>query len=259
MRDDWFLDLREDLRLEFGEQSTTPVPVKTRLIKPNYGLSNVTADRQLTTPPEHLGWFVKEDNFSVSYFAHGHDDPFLASVLTLLAKAKSDLNLGEVQQGKKTAIEDSWQAFGTDTSMGMCVSCHSVDNLSGKIHWQAGADQIRSNGLTTFSHAPHITQKKLSDCHHCHEIDPQSDFMSSYAADSSEPPHSNFKSMTKESCTGCHNAAVNKDSCTTCHNYHGHAPRPSGQLEIATLQKMLDFRRQKSESRRVVRPGAKTR
>ena len=222
----WFLDLQEDLRQEFGDsqQHSSPNDPKQQSLSkltPNYQTSTTAV---AASHSENKGWRIDEDRFAITFYPRGHDDPFMAAMLELVTKTRTNSS-----SSNDTAIRDTQTLLTKTSSIGQCISCHSMNKArSGKlvIHWQGTpSDNVNSAGLTTFSHQPHLIQNQLNDCTHCHKIDPTADFMSSYSPQIKEhdspPCVSNFSPMTKSMCDSCHNAAAQKDACTTCHDYHG--------------------------------------
>jgi hypothetical protein len=168
--------------------------------------------------PESLltagGWLRDDETFALRYQPAGHDDPFPAGWISLLAEAT---------RGPQSKLAESLlMQVMKPTAPGMCGSCHSVDrNPAGglTVNWQAKqTDNVRS--FTVFSHAPHELQTQLADCSACHRFAESSDVMATYAQPIPTEFAPGFHAVTRQDCATCHKPGSAGDSCTQCHRYH---------------------------------------
>lgn len=179
----------------------------------------------------HYGWLRDDETFSIKYYATGHADIVLSS---LLSAAKRSLESEVSQEHADDQTRLALQSLLASNSSGLCSSCHTLSVPSNR--WKS---ELRDPGIrrfTNFSHQPHMLQPSLLDCTACHQM---SALASSLAAPNSKSPgiaesistrsidampqdahHSDFVPMQKGQCSTCHRPNAASSSCTTCHSYH---------------------------------------
>lgn len=217
--DKWFLDLHEDVRLELGDNDDLQID-ESIAIPVHYPSFNVSASQgNSAASGRKQAWQIDEENYAVTYFPSGHNDAFMALLVDLLAKRSA--------HATDPVVEDCWYKFGQSNSIGQCITCHSVDANESvlQVNWRARHDQPTGMGFTKFSHSQHLIQPTLSDCSHCHKMNPTTSLATSYETDSLDTV-SSFHPLLKGSCVECHNNASQKDNCTTCHSYHVNPQSP---------------------------------
>lgn len=163
------------------------------------------------------GWFRDDLTLSIRYQPSGHDDPWPAAWIDVLAEATGGSH--------GNAVEPLLRQMMKPTAAGQCGSCHSVDQGADgglMVHWYSKQAAHPKAEFTKFSHRPHLLQAELADCKACHQIHPDAKVMTSYAGDSPLVFEYGFQSITKQNCTECHTSRAAGDSCLQCHNYHVH-------------------------------------
>jgi hypothetical protein len=153
------------------------------------------------------------DSFSIRYRPSAHADPVLATWLNVLAETP-DL------QSRPVAAA-MFKELTKPTASGLCISCHSVERTQTGLtfNWRAYDRTKDLRGFTKFSHKPHLLLSNLSDCTHCHAIDPAA-ATASYRGYDATPFASDFLPLSKRQCIECHTAKAAGNACQQCHNYH---------------------------------------
>ncbi|MCM8526582.1 MAG: cytochrome c3 family protein [Lentisphaeraceae bacterium] len=110
-------------------------------------------------------------------------------------------------------------------SPGLCLKCHSVDEVDGKqsINWHAKRPHSNKKTFTEFDHSSHTEGVVKEGCVSCHQIDDKADYMKAFKQLNPFEFSSNFKSINKGKCFDCHsNNSMDgtQASCVECHNYH---------------------------------------
>ncbi len=161
------------------------------------------------------GWFRDDQTLSIRYRPTGHADLCVTAWIDLLAEAST---------GKHAALARSLlKQRMSPTAPGLCGSCHSVDqNTDGTfaVRWIAKRPSDAAMQLSTFSHAPHITQVELADCLACHRVNTEVKVMDHYQGTAADEFVDGFHPLTKQDCAKCHTPHAAGDSCTQCHRYH---------------------------------------
>src|SRR4029079_14691802 len=86
------------------------------------------------------------------------------------------------------------------TGLGLCISCHSVDQTAPAhlaINWRAADRSAMPRAFTKFSHGPHVLLLQLTDCTACHAINEKANTSKSYADWKPGKFVSEFRPMTK--------------------------------------------------------------
>lgn len=160
------------------------------------------------------GWLIDDQRLTLAYRPTGHDDPLLRVWLdAIVALPKEHAALREACLAE----------FSRPGAPGGCLECHSVeqDGPDGLvINWRGRDRLTEPRGFTHFSHRPHLVQPELSDCKHCHEIDPSASRPTAYSGSDPNRFVSEFVGLSKAACVRCHQPHTAGDSCTQCHNYH---------------------------------------
>jgi len=161
------------------------------------------------------GWLHDETTLSIRYRPTGHADPWVTAWIDVMTEATS----GRHAKITKPLLKQMM----APTAAGLCGSCHSVDKLDdGRyvVQWFAKHVDDQPPAFTTFSHAPHLTQKQLADCQACHQINSLANVMATYSGDSPVEYENGFQPLTKKDCAECHTPHAAGDSCMQCHKYH---------------------------------------
>ncbi len=168
------------------------------------------------------GWLHDETTLSIRYRPTGHADPWVTAWIDIMTEATT----GRHSKITKPLLKQMM----APTAAGLCGSCHSVDRMENDrcvVQWFGKHVEDAPSSFTSFSHAPHLTQKQLADCQSCHQINPLANVMASYTADSPTDFQNGFQPLTKQSCAECHTSQAAGDSCMQCHQYHV-APSSAG-------------------------------
>jgi len=174
------------------------------------------------------GWYREGSN--ILYRPIDHADPFLATWL-------------EVTFGRDEAVHNEiFESLSGEQSVGGCIKCHSlttIDNKhqSQKIHWQGfKPEEIRSD-FNRFSHVSHfslMTDDGCSSCHILNEVpfeDAPGLEETTTDAKAEILYETSFLSMTRSTCTQCHQQGRAPSNCLTCHQYHAERQgRPVDQI-----------------------------
>ncbi|BBM86271.1 hypothetical protein [Candidatus Uabimicrobium amorphum] len=164
------------------------------------------------------GWYFS--NYTLQYRPMKHKDSFMKTWLDLMAKTYN------------TDAPDYYDEVQGNTSyimsaMNRCLKCHSVEKSSQKdsvlkINWKPGkrGEEVQ---FTRFSHQPHVLAQM--DCSSCHTLKKYPDFNKaaynkSFSSHNSKKFVSDFKFISKDLCSKCHNRNLVGENCTSCHNYH---------------------------------------
>jgi hypothetical protein len=163
-------------------------------------------------------WFRDDDTLSIRYRPAAHADPVLASWLQLVSRA--DLP-------KQPVREAAFKELTDPAAPGLCVSCHSVEQVASgalTVNWRSYNRRSELRPFTKFSHGPHLVLPQLADCTECHAINDAADVAKSYVDADAHQYVKGFKSMSRQKCAACHTATAAGDRCQSCHNYHVTAP-----------------------------------
>ena len=161
------------------------------------------------------GWFRNDDLFQISYRPSGHSDDCIESWIELVARTS--------ESNTRTETKQLFEKTLSMTSVGLCRTCHTVDqqiDKTFKVNWQSEYRDVSLRSFTKFSHAAHLIQPSLQDCSHCHSLEMNSSNASSFAGLDSKLSVSNFRPIQKANCVSCHQKSQASSGCTQCHNYH---------------------------------------
>ncbi|OUR93829.1 hypothetical protein A9Q81_15275 [Gammaproteobacteria bacterium 42_54_T18] len=163
------------------------------------------------------GWYREGSN--ILYRPIDHADPFLATWL-------------EVTFGRDEAVHNEiFESLSGEQSVGGCIKCHSLTTIeserqSQKIHWQGFKPEDIRTDFNRFSHVSHfslMTDDGCSSCHILNEVqleDVQRPEETTSDANSEPVYETSFLSMTRSTCTQCHQQGRAPSNCLTCHQYH---------------------------------------
>ena len=154
------------------------------------------------------------EDFSISYTPESHADKVLRYWL-INSINKKDESLKDIFDSLKDPVK----------SPGLCLKCHSVDDIGGKqiINWHAKRPQANLKNHTQFDHSSHTKSVIKEGCVSCHNINSEADYMKAFKGNYNPFEFvSNFNSINKNKCFDCHtnNSPGKAASCTECHNYH---------------------------------------
>ena len=157
------------------------------------------------------GWY--RDDFTLRYRPGAHADGFLRAWLDVAARATA-------APGAAGRIFDQMAA---SDSPGLCARCHSVDadaNGAMVVNWRGRRPLPNRKSFTTFVHTAHFSLLDNRGCLTCHRLDRDADYASGFKDRDPDTFASNFKTMERGVCAGCHTEAEAGDGCLVCHNYH---------------------------------------
>ena len=158
-------------------------------------------------------WVVDHSTYSLDYQPTGHADRVLQSLLTLAA-AKFE----------QPATKPLFEKLSNPTSVGLCASCHTIDQQPGQpsliVNWKSIVRDPSVRGWTKFSHRPHLIQPQTSDCSSCHKLNLSADIRSNFVGFDPNVSGGNFEPVTIDNCMSCHQKGQAASGCTTCHSYH---------------------------------------
>ena len=154
------------------------------------------------------------EDFSLTYTPESHADKVLRFWLRNSIDKKQDA-LKEIFESLRDPVKSS----------GLCLKCHSVDEVDGtqSINWHAKRPHSNKKSFTEFDHSSHTEGVVKDGCITCHQIDDSSDYMKSFKQTNPLEFNSNFQSINKSKCFDCHsnnNPDRTQASCVECHNYH---------------------------------------
>ena len=176
------------------------------------------------------GWFRDDLSLAIRYQPSGHDDPWLATWIDVIAEATGR------PQGK--TVEPLLKQLMKPTAVGQCGSCHSLDRQpDGRllVHWYAKQAAHPTAEFTKFSHRPHLLQTELADCKYCHQANSEAKVMESYTEFSPQNFVQGFRAITKSQCTDCHHSQSAGQSCSQCHNYHVHGTSTERGTDVSAI------------------------
>ncbi|MEM7784807.1 MAG: cytochrome c3 family protein, partial [Planctomycetota bacterium] len=161
------------------------------------------------------GWFRNDDVFALIYRPGGHSDDCLENWIELAVQSA----------GSGQPIQNSglFQSLLSQTSVGLCRTCHTVDEVDGStltVNWKTKYRDPSVREFTKFSHGPHMIQPQLWDCSHCHNLDMERSNKESFISTNRTEITSNFLPIQKSNCISCHNDSTKAGGCTNCHSYH---------------------------------------
>jgi len=193
--------------------------------------SNRGAAAAAWEPPAitRAGWYRDDELFRVFYRPGGHEDPCI--------KAWSDLVAATVSANARPELQPLFNQMLSDKGVGLCMTCHTVDQLSDKsfnVNWLTAYRDPAIGVFTKFSHQPHTIQPHLRDCSACHDMSQSVSNKDSFVSHDPSEVVSNFAPITKLNCASCHRQGRTDSGCTHCHSYHVGAnslnPVDKGQL-----------------------------
>ncbi|HJQ79109.1 MAG TPA: hypothetical protein VJ828_04095, partial [Lacipirellulaceae bacterium] len=159
-------------------------------------------------------WFRDDATLSIRYRPAAHADPVLVSWMQLVTR--SDLPTQPIRDAAFKEMADP-------TAPGLCVSCHSVEQIPGRalaVNWRSYDRRSESRPFTKFSHGPHLLLPKLADCTECHTIVNAAERGASYTELDPHQHVKEFTMMPRRGCAECHTPTAAGDRCQSCHNYH---------------------------------------
>lgn len=163
------------------------------------------------------GWYRSPDNYTLYYRPSGHADLFLTIWLNFAVQLSGN--------ARDPAAQPLFVALSDPKGPGLCMKCHSVDSAHGDagrmVNWHASAPALGTHGITRFNHAIHFSLLSQRGCQTCHQLRPEGAYLASFEGNL-DPGRfeSNFASISKSACAGCHNAKEAPQNCQLCHNYH---------------------------------------
>lgn len=168
------------------------------------------------------GWFWQASDASLRYRPGGHADAFVRGWLDLAGE------LAAGPEPARAAAHELFDALAARDAPGRCGYCHSADGPSVgdaaaplRMNWAAHRASPRAHAATRFVHRPHLSLQDREGCTTCHALEPQADYLASFAhRDPQGPFASGFRPMTRELCAACHTRAAAGDTCVSCHPYH---------------------------------------
>lgn len=174
-------------------------------------------EQQDTTPLDaqswaELGGWYRQD-FSLLYKPTGHADRFFQTWLNHTASLLGDARISE----------PVFAALIDERAQGQCTKCHSVDakaNGERVINWGPATTESMEGRFTVFAHEPHFGFTDNKGCLTCHQLDQTAPYQKGFEDHDPSTFVANFKPMTMDQCTSCHNDNSAATTCLTCHEYH---------------------------------------
>lgn len=163
------------------------------------------------------GWYREGSN--IRYRPVDHADPFLATWL-------------EVTFASDEVIHNEiFESLSDEESVGGCIKCHSLttvdyDHKSSDVRWQSFRPEDITTDFNRFSHVSHFSLMTDDGCASCHILNedlPEGAQNSEDKLDSEVAKNmveKSFLSMTRSTCTQCHQQGRAPSNCLTCHQYH---------------------------------------
>ena len=161
------------------------------------------------------GWYRDDEQFRVFYRPGGHEDPCV--------KAWSELISSATEANERPELQPLFEQLLSDKGIGMCATCHTVDQLSDDsfiVNWRPEYRDPTVGAFTKFSHQPHTLQPHLRDCSACHDMSHPVSNKDSFVSHDPREVVSNFAPITKLNCVSCHHEGSTDSGCTHCHSYH---------------------------------------
>jgi hypothetical protein len=158
------------------------------------------------------GWYREE--FSLYYRPTGHQDEMVAEWLNITQSPKPGIDAA--------AANAVFELLADPRAPGRCTKCHSVETVDNghRVQWTGARPNMHKNAFTVFSHTAHLSLLGKEGCLSCHALDDDADFAAGFKDRDPNSFTSNFRSIERKTCAGCHTAAKAGDSCVTCHDYH---------------------------------------
>lgn len=163
------------------------------------------------------GWY--RDGSNILYRPNDHADLFFKTWLDVSSLGTSETN------------KALFNFLNTADSVGKCVECHSVRDVSDvnavyAVNWYSFKPRDVSVDFNRFSHVAHFSLMNDDGCSSCHLLNSSSN---ETVIGENLPFTSSFLNMDRETCTQCHQQGRAPDNCLTCHNYH--AERQTDSIE----------------------------
>jgi len=214
VQQNWFPGLPQEVAAVESGQS---LPVVDKGIAVAGGKQAVDSVEELAT------WYRDDETFQFYFRPRGHSSAFMATWLEALSSSPRQLG--------SEAISTATKQLTSQTSAGLCATCHSIDAESNradgiKMHWRgketfASRDAARASGnFTQFAHGPHLILPQLSDCTACHQVNTDVTTAGDYLHADPHDFQPGFHPMEKQACASCHAPKLAGDQRTTCHQYH---------------------------------------
>jgi hypothetical protein len=170
------------------------------------------------------GWFIDSRRMAIVYRPTGHADDWLA--------AWTDLAAALDRQPPNQSAKFIGQSLLSSKSAGNCTECHlpglqasstlariALERDTATEPWRAKTKSVTIRQLNRFDHTPHLLLPGLVDCQACHSLSAASE-AANLPGRSVVDGHSEFESLSVQTCVQCHQQGAAPNSCTTCHNYH---------------------------------------
>lgn len=229
----WFPDLAEEV-----EAQQNGVTVETSL------QANVAPSRSIV--PESIlggGWYIGDADHTIRYRSSRHADPlvrdWIEAALSALPANGESTAVPELLAILASPTSSGYQMTGPVAS-GRCIMCHTIDEdgrtESMVVNWTSKKHGKQDSRLVRFSHSPHLTMPKQTECQYCHQLASTSNSAETFRADfftrHAEHGHwqpvtspsaarvSGFVPLSAEKCASCHIPDSAGDSCLNCHTYH---------------------------------------
>ena len=187
------------------------------------------------------GWYG--DYLELRYRPQGHGDGVARAWVDFGIAMALDVEDDEAGD-RAIALRDN--VIDRKQGVGGCIKCHAVstsaagDNENALIvEWRA-CDGANSTRNFDFTHGIHLRllgaqQAQLAEsetgCRWCHVLNPEADFAGGFADYDPHGYSSNFKAITKATCTDCHSEGNVREDCQMCHEYHR---EPSFKMRISS-------------------------
>ncbi len=158
-------------------------------------------------------WYTK--NTSLYYTPASHGDKFVRLLFRLTENSNS-------VAGQKIFDSLSHQKKG----IGACAKCHSIDEdekqSSKQVNWLGFRNDPNHKSFTRFNHALHLSMATEKGCDNCHKLNKKANYSEAFKKGqmSAKIFQSNFKTLNRSECSGCHQKERVGEDCVSCHNFH---------------------------------------
>ncbi|OUS27002.1 hypothetical protein A9Q99_17500 [Gammaproteobacteria bacterium 45_16_T64] len=157
------------------------------------------------------GWY--RDGSSIRYRPIDHADPFFTTWLAVSSYADNQLH------------QEIFESLTDKQSVGGCTKCHSLadmsDHSAGKqVHWQSFEPEDITTDFNRFSHVSHFSLMTDDGCASCHILNEGAESELADTLNQTPKIEQSFLSMTRQTCTQCHQQGRAPANCLTCHQYH---------------------------------------
>ncbi len=174
---------------------------------------SIASDIDAESWAEYGGWYRQD--YAIFYRPTGHKDKFIYSWLFLTGP--------KTRKDGTTPATAVFNVLTNKDAPGSCTKCHSIDdgrNGGRVVNFSPLSASSKSGRFTRFTHEPHFGIVGKRGCLTCHDLAKDRSYLKSYEQGNPQNFASNFSTVKKDVCQGCHASSGVRQDCLTCHNYH---------------------------------------